>query len=71
MSLPRVHIVLEDAFQSVAIRGTVATVGAPPVGAKVQLDVFSILIKGITYVGSCAGDAEARTVRDENQVVRA
>ncbi|CAD6582207.1 MAG: hypothetical protein CYPHOPRED_001867 [Cyphobasidiales sp. Tagirdzhanova-0007] len=53
--------VLEDAFQSVAIRGTVATVGAPPVGAKVQLDVFSILIKGITYVGSCAGDAEART----------
>jgi aryl-alcohol dehydrogenase len=52
--------VLEGAFKSLSLRGTIASVGAPPVGATVSIDVFSLLIRGITYVGSCAGDANYR-----------
>lgn len=49
--------VIEQMIRSLGSRGKAATVGAPAPGKTVKVDVFSHIIKGTHYIGSCEGDS--------------
>ncbi|KAJ6020159.1 hypothetical protein N7499_003451 [Penicillium canescens] len=48
--------VIEQMIKSLGSRGKAATVGAPAPGKSVNIDVFTHIIKGTHYIGSCEGD---------------
>ena len=52
-----VPVVIEQMIKSLGSRGKAATVGAPAPGVCVNIDVFSHIIKGTRYLGSCEGDS--------------
>ena len=49
--------VIEMLIECIGPRGTVATVGVPPVGKKIQIDPLEFLLANKTYVGVIEGDS--------------
>lgn len=54
--------VIEMLIESIGPRGIVATVGVPPPGKKIQIDVLEFLMANKTYMGVIEGDSVPRTV---------
>ncbi|KAJ4182654.1 hypothetical protein NW767_013799 [Fusarium falciforme] len=54
--------VIEQMIKSLGSRGKAATVGAPAPGECVKVDVFSHIVKGTHYIGSCEGDSDPAKV---------
>jgi Zn-dependent alcohol dehydrogenase len=52
-----VPAVIEAMLRSLGMRGTAATVGVPPTGAKVQIDPLQYLLGSRRYLGCREGDS--------------
>lgn len=50
-------VVIEAMLNCLAMRGTAATVGVPPMGAKVQIDPLQYLLGSRRYLGCREGDS--------------
>lgn len=54
--------VIEKMIECLGTRGKAVSIGSPPPGAKVEIDVFSHLNLGREYLGSTQGDSIAQQV---------
>ena len=55
--------VINDMIAAIGPGGLAVTIGAPPVGSKMSIDVFSFIVSCKRYHGSNEGNSESKTVR--------
>lgn len=63
--------VIEQMIECLGTRGRAVSIGSPPPGAKIEIEVFSHLNSGREYLGSTQGDSIAQQVSRESCSIEA